>query len=297
MDKEAAGGNKVPVPQASNLVGNIIGLTQLLGGTRQTTTTNPGDIAALQKVIADAEAFDATKLLESIFNQAQGAIPQISAGYGRTMGRTYGNAQMQAALGELLKQTTLAGQKQVADLELQNRQLATNAAAAIANATKGTTQTTKTKTPLAPAVGGLLLLQALGSLKGNQQGNVFQDLGKGLSSIFSPSSSAGTGSVAAAAPIMAAPIATAAQPLSANTVTSTPAQGFGFGDFVTAATTPVQAGLNALGGFLESPVSSAVNLVTTPISAGLNLAGEGIDWVGEQASNLWTNLQNMFGGK
>ena len=287
---------KVPTAAGPSLT-DIVNVVNLLGGTRQTVTRSPGDITALQKVIADAEAFDATKLLESIFNQAQGAIPQISAGYGRTMGRTYGNAQMQAALGELLKQTTLAGQKQVADLELQNRQLATNAAAAIANATTGTTQTTKTKTPLAPAVGGLLLLQALGSLKGNQQGNVFQDLGKGLSSIFSPSSSAGTGSVAAAAPIMAAPIATAAQPLSANTVTSTPAQGFGFGDFVTAATTPVQAGLNALGGFLESPVSSAVNLVTTPISAGLNLAGEGIDWVGEQASNLWTNLQNMFGGK
>jgi len=290
-ERDAAAG-KVPVPSTSNLVGDIIGLTQLLGGQRQTVTKSPGDVAALQKLIADATAMDYTSQLESVFNKAQGAIPQIYAGYGRTMGRSYGNSQIQAALGELLKQTTLAGAKQVADLELQNRQLATNAASALAQATTGTSQTSTTKTPLAPAVGALLLLQTLGSLKGNQQGNVFEDMGKAVKNIFSPSGSSGAGTVSGTAPMASAPViapaaTTAAMaPAAASAGTATQAQNLGFGDFMTAITTPVQAGVNALGQFLESPVSTATDLISAPVQ----LANQGFDWVSDKAQDLWKYL-------
>ena len=209
------------------------------------------------------------------------------------MGRTYGNAQIQTALGELLKQTTLAGQKQVAEQQLANRQLAAQAAQGIAQATTGTTQTSTTKTPLAPAVGGLLLLQALGSLKGNkqgtQQGNVFESLGNTLGGIFSPSSSGGgTGAVAAAAPIMATPS------LAATPSVSLAQPGWNVGDTAGSTTPAISFDLGAaLSNAFQNPVSTATNLVTAPISAGLNLAGEGIDWLGQQAQDAWKYL---FGG-
>jgi len=289
-------GGKVPVPNTSTLVGDIIGLTQLLGGQRQTVTKSPGDVAALQKLIADATAMDYSSQLESVFNKAQGAIPQIYAGYGRTMGRSYGNSQIQAALGELLKQTTLTGAKQVAELELQNRQLATNAASALAQATTGTSQTSTTKTPLAPAAGALLLLQALGSLKGNQQGDVFESMGNAVKNIFSPAGSSGAGAVSGTAPIVPTPAiapTAAVAPAAASAATSTPAQNFGLGDLMTAITTPVQAGINAVGQFLEAPVSTAADIITAPFQ----LVNQGYDWVSDQANDVteWVK-KNLLGG-
>jgi hypothetical protein len=85
--------------------------------------------------------------------------------------------------------------------------------------------------------------------------------------------------------------ATAVQPMAAKAVTAAPAQGFGFGDLVTAATTPVQAGLNALDQFLQAPVSTATNLITAPIEMGL----EGLDWLGEQAQSGVDWLGKLLG--
>ena len=129
--------DKVPQSSGTGLEA-VIQLADLLGGKRQTTTQtmNPGDVAALQKVVADAEAQDFTKLLESIFAQAQGAIPQVGANYGRRMGRSYGNVGAQSALNEILKQATLEGQKQIAEQQMRNRELQANAGAVIAQATK-----------------------------------------------------------------------------------------------------------------------------------------------------------------
>jgi len=279
---------------------DVINLANLIGGqrTNQTTTLSPADISGLQALQTQLQNVDETALLESIFNQARGAVPAISAGYGRTMGRTYGNAQMQAALAELLKQTTLTAQKQIEEQRIQNRQIASNVASNIANATRGTTQTTtgKTANPLGTPVGALLLLQTLNSLGKDAQGQGgLLDLPKKIiGGVTGALGGLGAGGGVAAAPMAATVMpATTVQPMAAAPVTSAPAQGFGFGDLVTAATTPVQAGLNALGGFLEAPVSTATNLITAPIELGL----EGLDWLGEQAQGGIDWLSGLFGGK
>jgi hypothetical protein len=288
-----AGGDKV---SAGTGLSGVVELFNLIGGqrTNQTTTLSPADISGLQALQTELQGADYTALLESIFNQARGAVPGISAGYGRTMGRTYGNAQMQAALAELLKQTTLTAQKQIADQRIQNQQIQANVGANIANATRGTTQTTTSKTanPLGTPVGALLLLQTLNSLGKNDQGQGgLLDLPKRIiGGVTGALGGLGAGGGVAAAP-MAAPAMPAAtvQPMAAAPVTSAPAQGFGFGDLVTAATTPVQAGLNALGGFLENPVSTATNLITAPIEMGL----EGLDWLGEQVQGGFDWLRGL----
>lgn len=275
---------------------DVINLANLIGGqrTNQTTTLSPADISGLQALQTELQGADYTALLESIFNQARGAVPGISAGYGRTMGRTYGNAQMQAALAELLKQTTLTAQKQIAEQRNQNQQIQANVAANIANATRGTTQTTtgKTANPLGTPVGALLLLQTLNSLgkDAQGQGNILDLPKKLLGGVTGALGGLGAGGGVAAAP-MAAPVmpAAAVQPMAAKAVTAAPAQGFGLGDIVTAATMPVQAGLNALGGFLEAPVSTATNLITAPIEMGL----EGLDWLGEQAQGGFDWLRGL----
>jgi hypothetical protein len=281
------------LPTGGGGITDVINLANFIGGqrTNQTTTLSPADISGLQALQTELQGADYGALLESIFNQARGAVPGISAGYGRTMGRTYGNAQMQAALAELLKQTTLTAQKQIAEQRNQNQQIQANVAANIANATRGTTQTTtgKTANPLGTPVGALLLLQTLNSLgkDAQGQGNIL-DLPKKL--LTGAMGGLGAGGGVAAAP-MAAPVmpAVTVQPMAAKAVTAAPAQGFGLGDIVTAATMPVQAGLNALGQFLESPVSTATNLITAPIEMGL----EGLDWLGEQVQGGFDWLRGL----
>jgi hypothetical protein len=72
----------------------------------------------------------------------------LQAAYGNAVGaRSGGNTAVQAALSELLKQTTLAGQQQIGQLQSQNQQTQAQAGGAIANATKGTTQTVQSKSP------------------------------------------------------------------------------------------------------------------------------------------------------
>lgn len=290
-----AGGDKV---SAGGGLTDVINLANLIGGqrTNQTTTLSPADISGLKALQTELQGADYTALLESIFNQARGAVPGISAGYGRTMGRTYGNAQMQAALAELLKQTTLTAQKQIAEQRNQNQQIQANVAANIANATRGTTQTTtgKTANPLGTPVGALLLLQTLNNLGKNDQGQGgLLELPKRLiNSVTGAVGGLGAGGGVSAAPMGASVMpATTVQPMAAKTVTAAPEPGFGLGDLVTAATTPIQAGLNGLEQFLESPVSTATDLVTAPIAIGL----EGLDWLGEQAQSGFNWLKGVLG--
>jgi hypothetical protein len=287
------------LPTGGGGITDVINLANFIGGqrTNQTTTLSPADISGLQALQTELQGADYSALLESIFNQARGAVPGISAGYGRTMGRTYGNAQMQAALAELLKQTTLTAQKQIADQRIQNQQIQANVGANIANATRGTTQTTtgKTANPLGTPVGALLLLQTLNSLgkDAQGQGNILDLPKKLLGGVTGAMGGLGAGGVTAAPMTAPAMSAATVQPMAAAPVTAAPAQGFGFGDLVTAATMPVQTGLNALGQFLESPVSTATNLITAPIQLGL----EGLDWLGDQAQGGINWLSGLFGGK
>lgn len=284
---------KVPQSSGTGLEG-IIQLANLIGGQRQTTTQtmNPGDVAALQKVVADAQAQDFTKLLESIFAQAQGAVPQVGAAYGRRMGRSYGNVGAQSALNELLKQATLEGQKQIAEQQIRNRELQANAGAAIAQATKGTTQTTSqsTKNPLGAPIGLLLAANALNDVT---KGAVFELPKKILGGIGAGMSGMGAGGSVSSAPAftgsanympMAAPAMSA--PAAARPLTSTAPSGFSFLPDVSLSAPNWAAGDSGLGQFVQNPVSTVVDLATKPIQWGL----QGIDYVSEQANNIWNSI-------
>jgi hypothetical protein len=126
---------------------------------------NPGNVAPLEQVLAQLQGQDFNALLQSIFQQAGGQIPGLQAAYGNAIGaRSGGNSAVQAALNELLKQTTLAGQQQVVQQQGQNLQTQQQAAANIAQATRGTK--TETGGDLGGIAKNLLLLQGLGMLTG-----------------------------------------------------------------------------------------------------------------------------------
>ena len=178
------------LPQTADPLGAALGQA-LFGG--QTTTTNPGNINPLQQVLAQLQGQDFNALLQSIFQQAGGQIPGLQAAYGNAMGaRSGGNSAVQAALNELLKQTTLAGQGQVANQQAQNLQTQGQAAANIAQATRGT-QTTQ-GADLGGIAKNLLLLQGLSMLTGKSgplSGMLDKvgDIGKSVGGMFtSPTS-------------------------------------------------------------------------------------------------------------
>ena len=178
------------LPQAADPLGAALGQA-LFGGA--TTTTNPGNIAPLQQVLAQLQGQDFNALLQSVFQQAGGQIPGLQAAYGNAMGaRSGGNSAVQAALNELLKQTALAGQQQVASQQAQNFQTQGQAAANIAQATRGT-QTTQ-GADLGGIAKNLLLLQGLSMLTGKSGplsglGDKVGEVGKAVGGLFtSPTS-------------------------------------------------------------------------------------------------------------
>lgn len=178
------------LPQAADPLGAALGQA-LFGGA--TTTTNPGNIAPLQQVLAGLQGQDFNALLQSVFQQAGGQIPGLQAAYGNAMGaRSGGNSAVQAALNELLKQTALAGQQQIAQQQAQNFQTQGQAAANIAQATRGT-QTTQ-GADLGGIAKNLLLLQGLSMLTGKSGplsglGDKVGEIGKAVGGLFtSPTS-------------------------------------------------------------------------------------------------------------
>lgn len=281
--------DKVPTTQGGGLQG-IVPLLELIGGksSRQTTTSSPADpaaIAAFQQVLKEAAAQNYESQLASIFNQAQGAMPKLSAAYGRTMGRSYGNSQLQAALDSLLKQTTLQGQKQIADLEMQNRTLQNNVAANLANSTKGLTSTTSTRntSPLGTPIAALLAWNAINDVS---KGGANEMVKKLLSPIGGAFSSSGGGTVTGAAPAAMAPAVTLATPVTATPVTAAAAPAQPFFNFTDAYDTATNA-LGQVGGDIGKTV---IDLATTPI----NWVNQGIDYVSQGADNLrkWLTGEN-----
>lgn len=151
----------------SGLAG-VTSLIQLLGGNTQTSTTNAGDTTELQRVIDESgtNSEEENALLTAIFQNAAGQIPGLQIALGNAVGaRSGGNSAVTAALQRLLQQTTISAQERIMAQRQQARQTRANAAAAIAQATRGTTTTQRSGTNLGRAgaiVGGL---QAFGKLK------------------------------------------------------------------------------------------------------------------------------------
>lgn len=180
---------------AENVLGGLAQLLQTIGGTRQTTTSNPGDITALQQVFQQGQNFDPNALLQAIFQQAGGQIPGLQRALGNAIGaRSGNNSAVSAALQKLLMQTSLAGQQQVSTQILQNQQQQGNVAANIANATKGTTQTQKSGTDMANIAKLLGLWQLAG------QTGLIDKIGKGLGVGGAATGGTSTGTASAPAP-------------------------------------------------------------------------------------------------
>ena len=153
--------------QVPNQLAQIQQLLSLISGGGQTVTTSPGNIDALQQVLAQLQGADYQALLQSIFQQAAGAIPGIQRAHAHAVGARSGNNSAAAsALEQLLKVTTLEGQRQVADQRLRNQELQTRAGSAVAEATAGTQQTTKPNSKTGSQLGDLAAM--LGLLKGAQ---------------------------------------------------------------------------------------------------------------------------------
>lgn len=149
--------------QAPNELAQLQGILGLLGGGGQTQTVTPTNTAPLQGVLSNLQGVDYNPMLQSIFQQAADQIPGMQSAYGRAVGaRSSGNAPMQAALQELLKQTTLAGQQQIATQQNQNLQTQTQAATAL----KGTQQKTAQQSQLGQLAAILGLAQAATKLGG-----------------------------------------------------------------------------------------------------------------------------------
>lgn len=165
-----ATGKVTPTSGGVAEVGNLL---QMLGGTKGTTTTtqNAGDVASLQALISQLQGADYNAQLQAIFQQAAGAIPGLQSAYGRAAGaRSGNNTAVQAALNELLKATTIEAQSKIANQQLQNQQVQAQAGQAVAQATKGTTQTQTAKegTNIPRAATNLAMLEALARLSSNK---------------------------------------------------------------------------------------------------------------------------------
>lgn len=155
------------LPEGSSVLANLPALAQMLGGTTQTTNTNAGDITALQSVLGQLQGTDYNAMLQSIFQQAAGGIPQLQSRMSNALGaRSGSNSAMAAALQKLLQDTTLAAQEKIAAQQLQNMQTQAQTGQAIAQATKGTQSTTTNKTNVGTAAGNLAKATALMTLLG-----------------------------------------------------------------------------------------------------------------------------------
>lgn len=166
------------VEATANPMAGLASLLTTLGGSR--TTSNPGDITALQGLLGQLQGADYSQLLQSVFQQAAGQIPGFQSALGRSIGaRSGNNSAVQAALSELLKQTTLAGQEQITRAQLQNQQLQAQAGSAIAQATRGTTQ--KTGADLGNAARLMAGLQIFGKVRGMfDEGDPIAKIGQAL---------------------------------------------------------------------------------------------------------------------
>ena len=124
-------------------MGSITDILTLLGGDKSKSTTT-SDTSALQGVLNNLQGNqDYSKLLESIFTQAGGQIPGLTASLSNSIGaRTGSNSAVTTALGKLLESTALKGQAQIAQQQQNNQQLQVQAANGIAQGNRTTTSST-----------------------------------------------------------------------------------------------------------------------------------------------------------
>lgn len=169
------------LPQNNDPLAALTTLLGTIGGTKN--TSSPGDITALQQLMAQLQGADYSQLLQGIFQQANAAVPALQNSYaGGTGSRTLGNQPLQAALQKLMMNTTLAGADQITKAQQANQQTQAQVGNSIAQATAGTQKTQSTN--LAAAAQNLAMLQAISKLGQTEIGR------KLTGDIFMPTSAA-----------------------------------------------------------------------------------------------------------
>lgn len=159
-------------------VANLTSLLDLLGGQKGTTTTT-SDTSSLKDLLGNLQGTNYDQVLQSIFSQAGGKIPGLTAGLSNAVGaRTGGNSAVGVQLGKLLQDTVLKGAAQTAQLQQGNQQLQAQVGSAIANGNKTTNTTQGTNT--GKAAKSLAVLQLGSKLLGSDTGKQLLAKGKGL---------------------------------------------------------------------------------------------------------------------
>lgn len=139
-------------------------LTQLLGS-KETSSSTPGVTAPLEELFTSAMGAskagvpEMQQLIASIFQEGATKVPELSHAFANATGsRTTGNASLALALGDLNRQLSSQAAQAVLTNQINNRQIAANAGAGIAQATRGASTTKTTKAGVNP-----LLLSLLGT--------------------------------------------------------------------------------------------------------------------------------------
>jgi hypothetical protein len=260
-DQSAQSGQPVQVGGGDQLA-QLAQLLPALFGSSATQTTNPGNTQALQQLLAQLQGADYQGTLQSVFQQAAGQIPGMQQAFGNAVGaRSGSNSSVEAALSQLMQQTAIQGQAQVANQQLQNQQIQANAGNAIAQTTQGTTQTKKQDGSMTQIAGLLGLLQAGMKLTGSQ--DIQEMAGKFGFSGGRDKASSGGGTTSAPVPVSApmAPMMSGASPV---TSAAAPAGLGGFGDF-NAGFSTMPAGTSPFGGdiFNQAPAAPGFNFDTS----------------------------------
>lgn len=159
-------------------IGNIAELLNLLGGQKSTTTTT-ADTGALQNVLGQLQGANYEQLLQSIFQQAGGAIPGLQAARANAVGaRTGRNSVAATAMDKLLQDTVLKAQQQLVQQQLANQNLQVQAGQGIAGATRN--QSTKAGTNLGQAGTILGIGQGIGKFLDTGLGKQVAQKGKNV---------------------------------------------------------------------------------------------------------------------
>lgn len=192
------------LPTPPSILDQASALLQLFGGTK--TTSNPGDVSALQTTLAGLQGQDYSAMLQAIFNKAGGQIPGLQRALSNATGsRTGNNSAMAAAMQKLLAETTTNAADQVAKLQAQNMQTQASVGNSIAAATAGTTKKTGTDVGKGATTGAQILavLQAAKALG-------ITDAGKNLFGMGTANTTGGAGQATQqAAPMFGPPISAA----------------------------------------------------------------------------------------
>lgn len=189
---------RVDSTQAGGL-GGIAQLLDLLGGQKQSSTTK-SDTGALQGILGNLQGTNYEEVLKSIFQQAGGQIPGLTASLSNATGaRTGNNSAVSTALGKLLESTVMKAADKTAQLNQNNQQLQIQAASGIANGNKTTTGTSGTNT--GKAAQNLAILQLGSKLLNSDTGKGLITKGKSAFDSLFNSGESGAGANFGSAPI------------------------------------------------------------------------------------------------